>query len=193
MRVRNLIAVLDELITANHWVCPARVAPEIAPDHALKRAMICNDGKDLAIHLSEIDALGCMVHEIEIYKDAVHYYVVKPTVRNGQIGLPNTLVAEEFRATTRPEFDRLLNMVRGLNLHQEEMSAAPGEVEHSGNRNHYFTSDKNDVQRVKDIVQQITMLNWFELPSGAQRCSALGGSATLLLHYDYGPPASKQD
>jgi hypothetical protein len=172
------------------------VAPEIAPDHALKRAMICNDGKDLAIGLGEIDALGCMVHEIEIYKDAVHYYVVKPTVRNEQIGLPFTLVAEEFRAITGPEFERLLNMVRGLNLHQEdilEMSVAPAEVDHSGNRNHYFTSDKTDVQRVKDVVQQITMLNWVELPSGAQRCSALGGSATLLLRYDYGPPTSKQD
>ena len=196
MRVRNLIAVLDEVITANHWVCPARVSPEVAPDHALKRSMICNDGKDLAIDFGETDALGCMTHQIEIYKDAVHYYVLKLRVRNGQIGLPHTLVAEEFRAITGPEFDRLLNMVRGLNLHQEdmlEMSAAPAEVEHSGNRNHYFTSDKTDVERVKDVVQQITMLNWVELPSGAQRCSAFGGSATLLLHYDYGPRTGKQD
>lgn len=193
MRVRNLVAALDEVVTANHWVCPARVSPEVAPDHALKRAMICNDGKDLAIDFGETDALGCMTHQIEIYKDAVHYYVLKLRVRNGKIGLPHTLVTEEFRAITGPEFDRLLNMVRGLNLHQEEMSAGPTEVELSGNRNHYFTSDKTDVQRVKDIVQQIAMLNWFELPSGAQRCSAFGGSATLLLRYDYGPPTSKQD
>jgi hypothetical protein len=143
--------------------------------------------------LNEFDAVGCISHNIDIYKDAVRYYVFKPTIRGGRIGLPNTLVAEEFHTITEEELQSVLDTVRALELHQEELYEEPPSPSPDKyvNRNNYFTNRQDDFLRIKASVEQVARLTGWNCPPGTQSCSTGGGSTSVLLRYEYGAPLKK--
>jgi hypothetical protein len=190
-RMQDVISAFGKLLDANHWVCPVRasVDPDARPTPMI-RTGICEESKDLAIRLGKVDELTCTGHQIDIYRDVVHYYVVRPTNRQGNLGAPSTFVTEDFYPLSESDFQRILAIARRMTvLRTEVLEPGTGKAsdEDDDEDESYLSRSQTDFDGVKQAVQSATKLEWYAQPS-SQRCVTYDDTGSVLLYHDFGPP-----
>jgi hypothetical protein len=189
-RMQDFISQFRMLESNSKWVCPAieNFYGLLEGDvMTLRGTNVCGNRDEKIFTVDFFDQSGCISNSVGVYHDAVYYYAVKLSSRKGQLGVPATFVAQQHHEITKESFDYLYNVVRRLNLVQEEPLQTRFSSPDDRYTEDYRGRDSADISSLKKEVQQKTGLQWAQMPVGSDSCSEYGNTGIIVLDHSFGP------